>query len=467
MTENVDSRSRDPRGTGHGRGFDRRGGESIFAIAREDRLVAYSTFVFVAMCYIFGGGPGSGGIGFAPILLAGAALLFSVTISDGWANFQRLPLLSRLAVAIPCSIPLIQLVPLPPSLLQTMPVQALRHQAMAAAGLENAWTPLSVDPISTLYIAIVTILMFGLFVAVIGLQRKSLWALLSLLAVLILVSTVVGIAQFLVRSPLLKFHAVSHDAALIGFFANKNHMALILACSVPLGYELLARNLKRPGSINMTMALLWMAIVAMLIATNSRAGLALGLLSSMVVALRIWPSRRVLVVGAAVGVIMLAIGLASISTTVAAMWERIGDAAEDGRWLLFQRSLPLIWQGWPFGAGMGSFVEVFNSQERLEWVTPLYVNNAHNDYIELLIETGVLGITAFVVFWTAIVRAVARSISEGSGFGPARTGDTAVVFGLLVILLFSAHSFVDYPLRRLAALVLFVIATACVFRERR
>lgn len=451
----------------HGRGNGYRSGSAVFPVAPSDRLVTYAAMAFFAICYIFGGGPGSGGIGFAPMLVAGAVLLFSVTLTNGWAQFQRLPLLSRLAVAIPCAIPLVQLVPLPPSVLSAMPIQGLRQQVMAVAGMGQSWTPLSVSPMNTLYIAIVGILMLGLFVAVIQIERRSLWALLATVAAIIAASAVVGVAQFLIRSPLLKFHAISHDAALIGFFANKNHMALVLSCSIPLGYELLARYMRQSNSLNMVMAFLWVAIIAMLIATNSRAGLALGLIATMVVAIRIWPSRRVVVLGASLGVVVLAVGLASLSPTVAAMWDRIGDAAEDGRWLLFQRSLPLVWQGWPFGAGMGSFVEVFNSQERLDWVTPLFVNNAHNDYIELLIEAGVLAIGAFILFWAGIVRATIRSLSAGSGFGPARAGDSAVVLGVLIVLLFSAHSLVDYPLRRLATLALFVIAVGCVFRERR
>ncbi len=465
MTGNADTRSRGSQDAMRDKGY--RDGGPVFSVAPSDRLVAYTAMVFFVVCYLFGGGPGSGGIGFTPILVAGAALLFAVTLSNGWARFQELPLLSRLAVAIPCAIPFVQLIPLPPSLLEAMPVQALRHQAMVAVGMGQSWTPLSVTPVDTLYGAAVAVLMLGLFVAVIQIERKSLWTLLAVVAAMIAVSAVIGVAQFLIRSPLLKFHKISHDAALIGFFANKNHMALVLSCTIPLGYELLARYLPRSSSLKFAMGFLWVAIIAMLIATNSRAGLALGLISTMIVALRIWPNRRIQVIGASLGVILLAVGLASVSTTVAAMWDRIGDAAEDGRWELFQRSLPLVWQGWPFGSGMGSFVEVYNSQERLEWVSPLFVNNAHNDYIELLVEAGLLAIVAFLLFWAGVGRAVVRSLQDGSGFGPARAGDSAVVLGLLIIVLFSAHSLVDYPLRRLATLALFVIAVGCVFRERR
>ena len=79
------------------------------------------------------------------------------------------------------------------------------------------------------------------------------------------------------------------------------------------------------------------------------------------------------------------------------------------------------------------------------------------------------GLPSALLFWAGVGRAVVCSLQggDGSGFGPARAGDSAVVLGLLIIVLFSAHSLVDYPLRRLATLALFVIAVGCVFRERR
>src|SRR5438045_7942021 len=54
----------------------------------------------------------------------------------------------------------------------------------------------------------------------------------------------------------------------------------------------------------------------------------------------------------------------------------------------------------PVGSGLGSFVPVFQLFERPDTVLKQYVNHAHNDYIELFIETGLLGAAALLVFLT-------------------------------------------------------------------
>ena len=45
----------------------------------------------------------------------------------------------------------------------------------------------------------------------------------------------------------------------------------------------------------------------------------------------------------------------------------------------------------PVGAGLGTFVPVYAMFEKPEQVSLFYVNRAHNDVLELWLETGVAG----------------------------------------------------------------------------
>jgi O-antigen ligase len=109
----------------------------------------------------------------------------------------------------------------------------------------------------------------------------------------------------------------------------------------------------------------------------------------------------------------------------------------------------------PLGSGIGSFDTVYRSVESLDQVGPVYLNHAHNDLLELWLETGLAGAIVLAVFLAWLVR---RSIEIWRSRGG---GELAAGSSLLVLLLF-AHSAVDYPLRTESLVVLFAFACANV-----
>jgi O-antigen ligase len=97
----------------------------------------------------------------------------------------------------------------------------------------------------------------------------------------------------------------------------------------------------------------------------------------------------------------------------------------------------------PVGSGFGSFDPVYRSYERVETLSTTYVNHAHNDVVQLIIEGG-LPATALILTFAGwfVVRAVhlwrQRLVSNQQLLG--RVASAA----LLMIML---SSLVDYPLR--------------------
>ena len=112
----------------------------------------------------------------------------------------------------------------------------------------------------------------------------------------------------------------------------------------------------------------------------------------------------------------------------------------------------------PLGSGVGSFEVVYGGVEPLTQVSPIFFNHAHNDYLELWLETGLAGAALFALFasWLAwrSVRIWRRRIAAGGG---SLAAACTLLIGLLL-----AHSAVDYPLRTQTLAVLFAFACATI-----
>jgi O-antigen ligase len=52
------------------------------------------------------------------------------------------------------------------------------------------------------------------------------------------------------------------------------------------------------------------------------------------------------------------------------------------------------------GVGFGNYEPAYGAYDLLNWPYPL--GHAHNYYLNLLAETGVLGLAAYLIFWTAV-----------------------------------------------------------------
>lgn len=439
----------------------------VSAILREPANLI--CFVFVAICMAFGGGPGELGLSFVLISLSGLILLISAVRGAGLQTFQALPLVARLAIALAVALPFVQMIPLPPAIWQALPGHSLRLDVLQGFGLDGAWMPLSITPAETAYSAVIALAMLGLFMAVLAMPKDRIAMLVILMIVMICIGIAIGIVQFSSAGGSPQFYRVAHRDALIGFFANKNHMGLTLACLVPLSFILVEPGVREKRGLLVLLALGWITIAALLVATNSRAGLLLGLLGMLIAALRIFRQQYKLVLAGSAASLVLVIALASFVPAIQDIVARFGRSGEDVRINILDQGFPLIQQYGLLGSGLGSFVSVYAPTEKLEWVNPYYVNHLHNDWLQLVIEAGLPGIIVLVLLAAALALA-ARSIWLAAP--PARGRlDSALPdersfawAGMVVILMFAAHSVGDYPVRRVGTLVLLVIAVAFVFR---
>jgi O-antigen ligase len=132
-----------------------------------------------------------------------------------------------------------------------------------------------------------------------------------------------------------------------------------------------------------------------------------------------------------------------------------------GRIILAENTTRAAQAFFPTGSGPGSYVRVYAWFRGSEQLGHSYANHAHNDYLEVFLETGLLGgalVLAFVAWWVVRTGQAWRRSDVDSGWAKA----SSIVVGIGL-----AHSLVDYPLRTPALLAVFVLSAVILGSARR
>ncbi|WP_457936139.1 O-antigen ligase family protein [Mesorhizobium sp. 10J20-29] len=230
-----------------------------------------------------------------------------------------------------------------------------------------------------------------------------------------------------------------------GFFANVNHFSSLLFISIPLlVYYGILQNRALISVVSISLVLLT------LLAAGSRAGMALGLaISVLSFGFLIWRSRLGSVSVLVVAALVTVFGYTSIEKIRAEDLDAAFGRAEFAR-----TAIAGIRENLVFGVGYGNFAKAYQSYEDKSMIYSQYVNHAHNDYLEILFEGGLIGISVVIVYVImVIVRtriALKYSISRAA---------------LLSIVFIMVHSLVDYPLRTMSIALSFAFLNAIYFHR--
>ena len=253
----------------------------------------------------------------------------------------------------------------------------------------------------------------------------------------------------------------------VGFFANSNHNAALLYSAIVFSgafAAIVARHYKHQSLILYGLAALAiLMLLAGLALTESRAGIALGfvaILSSFAVGSttgsRSFRKKRLLLWALISLLVVFLIALqAGLFNTI----ERAQDAEFSGDLRSHATAITFgaAWHSMPFGTGFGSFVPVFQMFEPRSLVDYRYVNHAHNDWAEILLDGGLIayllvaGFLAWLIFASRRLWTHAMSDASDADVILARAGSVVVVLLLL-------HSVVDYPLRTIAIMAVFALS---------
>ncbi len=138
---------------------------------------------------------------------------------------------------------------------------------------------------------------------------------------------------------------------------------------------------------------------------------------------------------------------------------RIGDLDPGIRPQITKDSLKMFLQRPIWGWGLGTFPIVYPRYR--SFYTNLFINEAHNDYAQLLTEMGLLGFTLALWFLTGVYR---RGLLASQRWQNHWDGmlSLAALIGCTGILL---HSFVDFNLQIPANAALFYVLCALAAAE--
>lgn len=426
------------------------------------------TIAMIVLLWIAGGASRADTMG-QVVVRAGCWAILAATILMGpRPTFTDVrPVVFLLITAI--VLPLVQLVPLPPAWWKAMP----GREILLVPGQPAPWRPWTITPGATRNaLASLVVPLTMLIVLAQDSERLRRW-MPSILLTMIGAAVLLGLLQVSdggFNNPLLN----DTTGIASSIFANRNHFALFLAigCLVAPVWAFMDHEAMR-WRVPLSGGLVLLFVMTIL-ATGSRSGLLLGalalILALALVARRLRRHLRGMprwFFPVLLGITVLVIGgFVALSFAV----DR-ADAINrfihlEGKDDMRSRALPtvmsMIATYMPFGSGYGGFDPVFRIHEPFGLLKITYFNQAHNDYLGIAVDGGIVGIASLcagMIWWLVSSIRVWRMKGD-DGVLMARLG-SAIVFLVLVA------SLTDYPARTPTIMAVLVMAACWLSRGMR
>lgn len=326
--------------------------------------------------------------------------------------------------ASPLWLGAMQLIPVPTSWWAALAGRQGYLEAMQAAGLEvPSSLPLSLNPGATWASVWSALPLSAAFLGACCLRKEQVDRLLMVLLLAGVVQVLLAVAQFATgRQSVLYFGVLGQQ--FIGSFANRNHLADFLAMLVPVwfyawlwlqrradaGDERQRAGLRGRFMRAPLLLIVGFSFVVMVLSTQSRGGI-LAMMAVLVLscALYFYSLRRRLkrwqlwaLLALLVGFVALVLGAVDL--------KGIASRIEQGRLQMDaqvrQTLAGATWDAaqalWPWGSGMGTFESVFPRFQPA--LSPHYVNHAHNDYPQLVMELGAPGLVIVALLLVLVAR---------------------------------------------------------------
>ncbi len=361
----------------------------------------------------------------------------------------------------------VHLIPLPPAVWQSLPGRDLVMHVERAAGIETIWRPFTLTPTDGWNAFFSLFVPLAAFLMAIQLDAAHLRKLVLPLLLIGALSGLFGIVQA-VGDPGGPFYLyrITNNGSAVGLFSNRNHQALFLVTMIPILALFASQSVQTENAKKMRLAVMAGALamlVPLILVTGARQGIVLGILALIcgwliyrtpqVVGVRRRTERKsyALAIAGVSGTTLLVLLTVMASRAEALKRLLSTNVAEEGRAQAWEIAARLAIDYLPFGSGSGSFVPVFQQAEPLDFLSPVYFNHVHNDFLEVPLTFGVPGILLIL----AAVAAYGVAIRK---IGQSNSTPMLAATGAAVILLFGLASFVDYPLRVPSMACFFVIA---------
>lgn len=293
-----------------------------------------------------------------------------------------------------------------------------------------------------------------LFVVNVISQRKA-----KVIVLLILLAGIsqalLGIYQFFGRVGPEGFLLFDRFMRAYGTFEQPNPYGGYLGLVLPLAYSLAwAKGERRPYLLIALAMTGFVLMLAALLMTWSR-GAWLGFMAAFIVMNAVRSRRAAALFALALVLLSLVIGMGGLQLVPEAITQRFLDflpflsGVDIRRVEITPANFAVIerlahWQaGWDMfsehpwlGVGIGNYEPVYPAYALPYWDAPL--GHAHNYYLNIAAEAGLVGLSAYLILWTAVFWQAWRAVRRTSGYWQ---GVAVGILGILTHL--AVHNFFD------------------------
>ena len=358
---------------------------------------------------------------------------------------------------------IIQLIPLPHAIWQTLPARETIAELDRLLTIEDTWRPISWVPSRGWNaLASMVVPIAGLLLAL-AVKANARMLLLIIVGIGLFDALLALLQVASGRSGLLYFYAVTNRTSPVGMFANENHSAVFSAIVMLVIARLAtdSRRLREPAWLRLSYIPAFIIVLLAVLVSGSRAGLAMGGLALLAAGAMIWMGisrsrrgrrdgklQRWLVGHPRTLLLLFSIAIIALLSAFFGLDRAPGlsaflsqNAFEDLRFQILPILEQMVRTYWLLGIGFGSFEGVYHIYEPTALMFPSYVNQAHNDWAQLIIEGGlpVAGILIFLFLWIAnSIRDILLNWKSPLIY---------LIFWMTSIAIICAASVVDYPLR--------------------
>lgn len=349
------------------------------------------------------------------------------------------------------------LIPLPPEIWASLPGRSVISESYRVAGLDLSWFTISMTPEKSVYsifhfLPVTSVL---LITALSASQSENDKALTAVFAAVTL-SVLLGLIQGLTGSELFYLYEFSHIRLSSGFFSNANHQACLLVMLIPFAVSKALQPIPPTFQRNngwleprLAMAAFLIFIMVGVALTQSVAGYALSAITLCMISLKAYQKnhspRFINIFLFALLAGLFVVDFVFLGRFMPELMRELEAAGSTSRQVMAKTTLSSAKIYFPVGSGPGSFEDIYRFHQPLTNINQSYPNQAHNDYVQIFLELGVLGAVIITFSITLLATYTLRSFFNNrkkSHFEPY------LAFVSLVVL--AIHGAVDYPLRTIS-----------------
>lgn len=431
-----------------------------------NRLIEYRLASILGLCILLGGSS-SYALGLKYVLYGVSVIAIASCLTSPMRHWRVLINIPFVVGVIFVTLFFIYIIPLPFSYTVQLPFRDLALRGYDLAGLDRPRLPLSLTP-QTTYISLYDFLPpFAIgIILLLSTRNQEIRHAITVLMVMIAASALWGVLQFLWSSPDIYFQKtyMAGTGTPVGFFANPNHFASLLVIGILLSaYQIFqAINSRRNRRRKYTPVLTAFIVMSILLISLTRSNSAVVILGMTFIPLLFLmvksrqKKRFFLGLSFLCGLLFL-FDYLIIGNNLQNVQNQL-SSIEGGRIEIWSTIINHPSYLSVFGTGPGSFYETYLIMSQSSDFNRVYINEAHNDYLQIVMELGLIGGGLVIGFLIWFAKSLVVTILHKT---PAREEKLLCLFCMLVPLL---HSITDYPLRTPAFMGVAVFFTCLYVR---